>query len=96
MHPINNRIFFMLWLVLCLFCSNDVVSAFLTIFLLYFYCHRQLSLDSAFLESQHIIDYSLLLGLHFRAPEHLRSLLEPPDSQPSAENPNDNDGEVHF
>ncbi|XP_073025697.1 phosphatidylinositol 4-phosphate 5-kinase 1-like [Primulina eburnea] len=40
----------------------------------------QLSLDSAFLESLQIIDYSLLLGLHFRAPEHLKSLLEPPDS----------------
>ncbi|XP_042020772.1 phosphatidylinositol 4-phosphate 5-kinase 8-like isoform X1 [Salvia splendens] len=53
---------------------------------------RQLSLDSAFLESQHIIDYSLLLGLHFRAPEHLRSLLEPPDSQPNAENTNNTDG----
>ncbi|KAG8368770.1 hypothetical protein BUALT_Bualt15G0081300 [Buddleja alternifolia] len=37
---------------------------------------RQLSVDSAFLESQQIIDYSLLLGLHFRAPEHLRSLLD--------------------
>ncbi|KAL2231427.1 UNVERIFIED_CONTAM: Phosphatidylinositol 4-phosphate 5-kinase 8 [Sesamum indicum] len=41
---------------------------------------RQLALDSAFLESQQIIDYSLLLGLHFSAPEHLKSLLEPPDS----------------
>ncbi|XP_051145346.1 phosphatidylinositol 4-phosphate 5-kinase 7-like isoform X2 [Andrographis paniculata] len=41
---------------------------------------RQLSLDSAFLESQQIIDYSLLLGLHFRAPEHLKSFLESQDS----------------
>ncbi|CAI9765327.1 unnamed protein product [Fraxinus pennsylvanica] len=41
---------------------------------------RQLSLDSLFLESQGIMDYSLLLGLHFRAPEHLKSLLEPSDS----------------
>ncbi|KAG6792518.1 hypothetical protein POTOM_001669 [Populus tomentosa] len=43
-------------------------------------CHdtRQLSLDCSFLESQQIIDYSLLLGLHFRAPEQLRSILEPP------------------
>ncbi|XP_057808300.1 phosphatidylinositol 4-phosphate 5-kinase 8-like isoform X2 [Salvia miltiorrhiza] len=53
---------------------------------------RQLSLDSAFLESQHIIDYSLLLGLHFRAPEHLRSLLEPPDSQHQAESTISADG----
>ncbi|KAK6156968.1 hypothetical protein DH2020_011216 [Rehmannia glutinosa] len=49
---------------------------------------RQLSLDSAFLESQQIIDYSLLLGLHFRAPEQLRSLLEHPDSLHKAENTN--------
>ncbi|KAK4378668.1 hypothetical protein RND71_000530 [Anisodus tanguticus] len=41
---------------------------------------KQLSLDCRFLESQNIIDYSLLLGLHFRAPENLISLLEPPDS----------------
>ncbi|GFP99191.1 phosphatidylinositol 4-phosphate 5-kinase 8, partial [Phtheirospermum japonicum] len=46
---------------------------------------RQLSLDSAFLESQQIIDYSLLLGLHFRAPEHLRSFLDP-DSHKSVNN----------
>ncbi|KAL9405402.1 hypothetical protein Peur_002374 [Populus x canadensis] len=39
---------------------------------------KQLSLDCSFLESQQIIDYSLLLGLHFRAPEQLRSILEPP------------------
>ncbi|KAH7518800.1 hypothetical protein FEM48_Zijuj09G0209400 [Ziziphus jujuba var. spinosa] len=30
---------------------------------------KQILLDSMFLESQQIIDYSLLLGLHFRAPE---------------------------
>ncbi|XP_042490908.1 phosphatidylinositol 4-phosphate 5-kinase 8-like isoform X1 [Macadamia integrifolia] len=37
---------------------------------------KQISLDCMFLESQHIIDYSLLLGLHFRAPEHLKALTE--------------------
>ncbi|XP_057977667.1 phosphatidylinositol 4-phosphate 5-kinase 8-like isoform X2 [Malania oleifera] len=35
---------------------------------------KQISLDCMFLESQQIIDYSLLLGLHFRAPEHLKTL----------------------
>ncbi|XP_034910743.1 phosphatidylinositol 4-phosphate 5-kinase 7 [Populus alba] len=39
---------------------------------------KQLSLDCSFLESQQIIDYSLLLGIHFRAPEQLRAMLEPP------------------
>ncbi|XP_064969484.1 phosphatidylinositol 4-phosphate 5-kinase 1 isoform X3 [Musa acuminata AAA Group] len=34
---------------------------------------RQISLDCKFLESQSIIDYSMLLGLHFRAPEHLKA-----------------------
>ena len=43
----------------------------------FFWC-RQISLDCMFLESQHIIDYSLLLGLHFRAPENLKALVEPP------------------
>ncbi|CAH9130708.1 unnamed protein product [Cuscuta epithymum] len=46
---------------------------------------RQLSLDCQFLEAQQIIDYSLLLGLHFRAPEHLMTLLEPPDSMHKAD-----------
>ncbi|XVF55555.1 hypothetical protein PTKIN_Ptkin06aG0045400 [Pterospermum kingtungense] len=36
---------------------------------------RQIKIDSKFLEAQHIMDYSLLLGVHYRAPQHLRSLL---------------------
>lgn len=34
---------------------------------------RQISLDCMFLESQSIIDYSMLLGIHFRAPHHLKT-----------------------
>ena len=34
---------------------------------------RQIALDSMFLESQSIIDYSMLLGIHFRAPNHLKT-----------------------
>ncbi|KAI4349085.1 hypothetical protein L6164_009724 [Bauhinia variegata] len=35
---------------------------------------KQIEIDSKFLEAQHIMDYSLLLGVHYRAPRHLRSL----------------------
>eukprot|EP00262_Sarcandra_glabra_P012634 TRINITY_DN3291_c0_g1_i1.p1 TRINITY_DN3291_c0_g1~~TRINITY_DN3291_c0_g1_i1.p1 ORF type:complete len:832 (-),score=150.15 TRINITY_DN3291_c0_g1_i1:636-3131(-) len=34
---------------------------------------KQIEIDSKFLEVQHIMDYSLLLGVHYRAPQHLRS-----------------------
>ncbi|OMO75348.1 Phosphatidylinositol-4-phosphate 5-kinase, core [Corchorus capsularis] len=46
---------------------------------------QQLSVDCMFLKSQQIIDYSLLLGLHFRAPEQLNGLLEPPNMMPNTE-----------
>lgn len=36
---------------------------------------RQIETDSKFLEAQNIMDYSLLLGVHYRAPQHLRSLM---------------------
>ncbi|XP_047337500.1 phosphatidylinositol 4-phosphate 5-kinase 8-like [Impatiens glandulifera] len=52
----------------------------------------QIHLDCKFLESQDIIDYSLLLGLHFRAPDHLTALLEPPDEIHKHENLPQNDG----
>ncbi|KAG9160464.1 hypothetical protein Leryth_008873 [Lithospermum erythrorhizon] len=35
----------------------------------------QIKIDSKFLEAQHIMDYSLLLGVHYRAPQHLSSLM---------------------
>ncbi|KAL1313793.1 hypothetical protein HN51_040452 [Arachis hypogaea] len=35
---------------------------------------KQIEIDSRFLEAQHIMDYSLLLGVHYRAPEQLRPL----------------------
>ncbi|PWA40856.1 MORN motif-containing protein [Artemisia annua] len=55
---------------------------------------KQISSDCAFLESQQIIDYSLLLGLHFRAPKHMTALLEPPDAfhMPRRPNADDHDG----
>ncbi|KAJ4778437.1 Phosphatidylinositol-4-phosphate 5-kinase family protein [Rhynchospora pubera] len=34
---------------------------------------KQIEIDSKFLEAQRIMDYSLLLGVHYRAPQHLRS-----------------------
>lgn len=52
----------------------NLTSALLLIFFLLLF--RQISLDCMFLESQSIIDYSMLLGIHFRAPEHLRSHLD--------------------
>ncbi|KAG4163864.1 hypothetical protein ERO13_D01G200900v2 [Gossypium hirsutum] len=36
---------------------------------------RQIEIDRKFLEAQCIMDYSLLLGVHYRAPQHLRSLM---------------------
>ncbi|GFQ00890.1 phosphatidylinositol 4-phosphate 5-kinase 9 [Phtheirospermum japonicum] len=36
---------------------------------------QQIEIDSKFLESQRIMDYSLLLGVHYRAPQHLRSRM---------------------
>ncbi|KAK6942731.1 Phosphatidylinositol-4-phosphate 5-kinase, core [Dillenia turbinata] len=35
----------------------------------------QIKQDSKFLEEQHIMDYSLLLGVHYRAPQHLQTLM---------------------
>ncbi|KAF6172740.1 hypothetical protein GIB67_000798, partial [Kingdonia uniflora] len=43
------------------------------------YWKQQISLDCMFLESQCIIDYSLLLGVHFRAPENLKTPLCSPE-----------------
>ncbi|ONK70985.1 uncharacterized protein A4U43_C04F3530 [Asparagus officinalis] len=34
---------------------------------------KQIEIDSKFLETQRIMDYSLLLGVHYRAPQHLRT-----------------------
>ncbi|XP_024026158.1 phosphatidylinositol 4-phosphate 5-kinase 7 isoform X1 [Morus notabilis] len=53
---------------------------------------KQIKLDCMFLESQQIIDYSLLVGLHFRAPEQLKS-FEPPDTRHTLETLLANDGE---
>ncbi|KAG9146276.1 hypothetical protein Leryth_007978 [Lithospermum erythrorhizon] len=36
---------------------------------------EQIEIDSKFLEAQQIMDYSLLLGVHYRAPRHLRSVM---------------------
>ncbi|XP_019461020.1 PREDICTED: phosphatidylinositol 4-phosphate 5-kinase 9-like [Lupinus angustifolius] len=36
---------------------------------------KQIEIDSKFLEAQHIMDYSLLLGVHYRAPQHLHPVM---------------------
>ncbi|RZR71668.1 hypothetical protein BHM03_00006323 [Ensete ventricosum] len=36
---------------------------------------KQIEIDSKFLETQCIMDYSLLLGVHYRAPRHLQSYV---------------------
>ncbi|XP_015580936.1 phosphatidylinositol 4-phosphate 5-kinase 8 isoform X2 [Ricinus communis] len=53
---------------------------------------KQLSEDCLFLQSQQIIDYSLLLGLHFRAPEQLKAILESAGTMPDHENLPSGDG----
>ena len=53
---------------------------------------RQIYLDCAFLESLQIIDYSLLLGLHFRAPGQLNDILEPPNAMSDQESVSSVDG----
>lgn len=53
---------------------------------------RQISIDCMFLESQQIIDYSLLLGLHFRAPEQLKALLNPGDAMLNEESSSTGNG----
>lgn len=57
--------------IICL----DEITKFVLNWGLFTLC-RQISLDCMFLESQCIMDYSMLLGLHFRAPEHLKTPLE--------------------
>ncbi|CAN6476948.1 unnamed protein product [Victoria cruziana] len=36
---------------------------------------KQIEVDCKFLETQRIMDYSLLLGVHFRAPQHLQPFM---------------------
>lgn len=47
---------------------------------------RQIENDCEFLESQRIMDYSLLLGLHFRAPQYPGVATGPSTPDPSYEN----------
>ncbi|THU61519.1 hypothetical protein C4D60_Mb07t24160 [Musa balbisiana] len=44
---------------------------------------KQIETDSRFLETQHIMDYSLLLGVHYRAPRHLLSYMHKRMRSPS-------------
>lgn len=43
---------------------------------------RQLEYDCKFLEARGIMDYSMLLGLHFRAPQYRAPLSPGPSSTP--------------
>ncbi|GLJ55708.1 hypothetical protein SUGI_1196660 [Cryptomeria japonica] len=49
---------------------------------------KQIEVDCMFLESQRIMDYSLLLGLHFRAPQYLKSHVSDPQSVNSEDSGN--------
>ncbi|CAL2236346.1 unnamed protein product [Prunus armeniaca] len=53
---------------------------------------KQISLDCMFLQSQQIIDYSLLLGLHFIVPENLKAISQPPGTMHNHENLATGDG----
>ncbi|WZY97460.1 hypothetical protein YC2023_069789 [Brassica napus] len=65
--------------------STLQVSAIIFFFLKSLSVSWQIYLDCAFLESLQIIDYSLLLGLHFRAPGQLNDILEPPNAMSDQE-----------
>lgn len=60
-------------IIVCLSFSWTLFSKSLLYLIRWKLC-RQIEIDSKFLEAQHIMDYSLLLGVHYRAPQHLRSL----------------------
>jgi 1-phosphatidylinositol-4-phosphate 5-kinase len=60
-------------LAVFLIVTTDIRCTFL--FYVRFFLCRQIEIDSKFLEAQQIMDYSLLLGVHYRAPQHLRSHL---------------------
>lgn len=52
--------------------SPTVLNLKIEFYLLVVLLCRQIEIDSKFLEVQHIMDYSLLLGVHYRAPQQLR------------------------
>lgn len=54
--------------------SDAIIIGYTSLSYIFSQC-RQIKIDSKFLEAQHIMDYSLLLGVHYRAPQHLRSLM---------------------
>jgi hypothetical protein len=62
-------------LAVFLIVTTDIRCTFLFYVPFFFFLCRQIEIDSKFLEAQQIMDYSLLLGVHYRAPQHLRSHL---------------------